>query len=238
MELKFRTLYANEIDCRIQSVYETGLVLLLYKDARVDQKLLDEVVGPMNWQKKYLRDNANCIVSIYDDEKKYWVEKEDTGTESNTEKEKGLASDSFKRACFNWGIGRELYSAPLIWITSDNCTIVKIKDPKTQKDKFICKDKFKIQTIDYDKNREISKLSIINLTLKKCVYNFEIKVAKEDDKVIKATPQQVEELKKIYVGDNLNKLLQANNITKIEDLELNKASEIIKRIREKRSEKQ
>ena len=238
MELKFRTLYANEIDCRIQSVYETGLVLLLYKDARVDQKLLDEVVGPMNWQKKYLRDNANCIVSIYDDEKKYWVEKEDTGTESNTEKEKGLASDSFKRACFNWGIGRELYSAPLIWITSDNCTIVKIKDPKTQKDKFICKDKFKIQTIDYDKNREISKLSIINLTLKKCVYNFGIKVAKEDDKVIKATPQQVEELKKIYVGDNLNKLLQANNITKIEDLELNKASEIIKRIREKRSEKQ
>ena len=126
----------------------------------------------------------------------------------------------------------------MIWITSDNCTIVKIKDPKTQKDKFICKDKFKIQTIDYDKNREISKLSIINLTLKKCVYNFGIKVAKEDDKVIKATPQQVEELKKIYVGDNLNKLLQANNITKIEDLELNKASEIIKRIREKRSEKQ
>ena len=104
MELKFRKLKADEIECRVQSIKATGLVLLLYKDARVDQNILDETVGAMNWQRKHTRDNANCIVSIYDDDKKMWVEKEDTGTESNTEKEKGLASDSFKRACFNWGM--------------------------------------------------------------------------------------------------------------------------------------
>ena len=103
MELKFRKLKENEIDARVQSATAKGCILLLYKDARCDMRLLDETVGPMNWQKEYLRDNCNCKVSIWDTEKEQWISKEDTGTESNTEKEKGLASDSFKRACFNWG---------------------------------------------------------------------------------------------------------------------------------------
>lgn len=102
MELKFRDLKANEIDVRISTLNEKGASLLLYKDARVDQDILDETVGAMNWQRKHLRDNANCIVEIWDNDKKMWIAKEDTGTESFTEKEKGLASDSFKRACFNW----------------------------------------------------------------------------------------------------------------------------------------
>ena len=114
--MEFRTLKAEEIDCRISQIDKTWCTLLLYKDARVDQNILDETVGCMNWQKRYLRDNANCIVGIWDDEKKQWIEKEDTGTESFSEAEKGLASDSFKRACFNWGIGRELYTAPNIMI--------------------------------------------------------------------------------------------------------------------------
>ena len=113
MELKFRKLKADEIDCRVQQIKPNGLTLLLYKDARCDQNILDETVGAMNWQRHHNRDNANCIVSIWDSEKSQWVEKEDTGTESRTEKEKGLASDSFKRACFNWGIGRELYTSRL-----------------------------------------------------------------------------------------------------------------------------
>ena len=113
MKLKFRLLEANEIDVRLATVSEKGVSLLLYKDARCDMNILDETVGAMNWQRNHARDNANCIVSIWDDEKKQWISKEDTGTESFTEKEKGLASDSFKRACFNWGIGRELYTAPL-----------------------------------------------------------------------------------------------------------------------------
>lgn len=117
MELKFRNLRADEIDCRIGTAKEgKGVSLLLYKDARCDMAVLDETVGPMNWKKSYSRDNKNCTVEIWDDEKKQWIGKEDTGTESNTEAEKGLASDSFKRACVNWSIGRELYSAPFIWI--------------------------------------------------------------------------------------------------------------------------
>ena len=98
---------------------------MLYKDSRVDMNLLDEVVGAQNWQRMHLRDNANCIVSIWDEEKKQWIDKEDTGTESNTEKEKGLASDSFKRACVNWGIGRELYTAPQITLWGDGKELSK-----------------------------------------------------------------------------------------------------------------
>ncbi len=112
----FRYLKENEIDCRVQSINEKGFSILLYKDARCDMNILDETVGAMNWKREHTRDNANCIVSIWDKEKEQWISKEDTGTESFTEKEKGLASDSFKRACFNWGIGRELYTAPFIWI--------------------------------------------------------------------------------------------------------------------------
>ena len=91
-----RLLRANEIDCRVAQIARNGnaVSLLLYKDARCDMNILDETFGPMNWQRRHTRDNANCIVSIWDDAKQCWVEKEDTGTESNTEAEKGLASDS------------------------------------------------------------------------------------------------------------------------------------------------
>ena len=160
MNLQFRKLRENEIEARVQSVKANGLVLLLYKDARCDMKLLDETVGPMNWQKEYLRDNSNCRVSIWDIEKKQWVSKEDTGTESNTEKEKGKASDSFKRACFNWGIGRELYSAPFIWIPAERCNI------KQSGNKFICNDKFRVEKITYDDDGNIDGLSIMNDTAK------------------------------------------------------------------------
>lgn len=88
MDYKFRDLKESEIDVRVAQVKEKGLALLLYKDARVDQDILDETVGAMNWQRKHTRDNANCIVEIWDDEKKQWISKEDTGTESFTEKEK------------------------------------------------------------------------------------------------------------------------------------------------------
>lgn len=162
--MKFRTLNANEIDCRISVITKDGLSLLLYKDARVDQNILDETVGPMNWQRTHSRDNANCTVSIWDDTKKMWVSKEDTGTESYTEKEKGIASDSFKRACFNWGIGRELYSAPFIWIKEADCKI------NLSNGKFKCNDKFLVEQIIYDENRNIVALSIINSSSKKRVY--------------------------------------------------------------------
>lgn len=102
----FRTLRADEIDARVGTAKDggKGVSILLYKDARCDQNILDETVGPYNWQRSHSRDNANCVVSIWDKEKQQWISKEDTGTESKTEAEKGLASDSFKRACFNWGM--------------------------------------------------------------------------------------------------------------------------------------
>ena len=166
---EFRTLEAYEIDCRVATINQKGLTLLLYKDARVDQNILDETVGNMNWQRRHTRDNANCIVSIWDEEKKQWIEKEDTGTESFTEKEKGLASDSFKRACFNWGIGRELYSAPFIWVSSENAEI------KNDNGKFKCFDKFIVEQILYDANRNIVAISIKNKTKNKRVFVYDIR---------------------------------------------------------------
>lgn len=107
----------ENIDFRVQSVNKWWYAIILpYKDARVDMNRLDEVCWTENWERIHSRDNKNCKVSIWDDSKRLWVSKEDTGTESNTEEEKGLASDSFKRACFNWGIGRELYDYPIISI--------------------------------------------------------------------------------------------------------------------------
>jgi len=112
-----KPLEIHEIDFRVQSINRGGYATILaYKDARVDINRLDAVVGPLGWKREHTRDNQNCIVSIWDAENKHWVSKEDTGKESFTEKEKGLASDSFKRACFNWGIGIELYGYPVILV--------------------------------------------------------------------------------------------------------------------------
>lgn len=104
MELNFRDLKAEEIDVRIAQVMEKGVSLLLYKDARVDQNILDETVGKMNWQREHkeLKGNIYCGISIWDDEKKQWITKWDCGKESFTEAEKGESSDSFKRSGFNW----------------------------------------------------------------------------------------------------------------------------------------
>lgn len=163
MEIKFRRLRADEIDCRVSQISKEYIVLLLYKDARCDMNILDETVGAMNWQRKHTRDNANCIVSIYDEDKKQWIEKEDTGSESFAEKEKGLASDSFKRACFNWGIGRELYTAPFIYIPTKynekNKGIVELFE---KDNKYYTKDKFRVSAIKYDDKGNIIGLQIKN----------------------------------------------------------------------------
>lgn len=163
-----RLLTAREIECRVAQITRTGsaISLLLYKDARCDMAILDETFGPLNWQRRHSRDNANCIVSLWDEDKRQWVEKEDTGTESNTEAEKGLASDSFKRACVNVGIGRELYTAPQIWIKPPNCEI------KNEGGKFKCYDRFEVSEIGYNDHREINRLVIINSKTHNPVFTF------------------------------------------------------------------
>ena len=182
MELKFRDLRADEIDCRIAMVKQSGLSLLLYKDARCDMNILDETVGAFNWQRSHNRDNANCIVSIWDEDKKQWVSKEDTGTESNTEKEKGLASDSFKRACFNWGIGRELYTAPFVWVDASCCEIKNVNG--VQK----CFNKFAVADIKIE-DKKIVYLKIVN-TSKKGAVVFETGKSIKATATPKAQPQQ------------------------------------------------
>lgn len=160
-EAMFRDLREDEIECRVAQAKDSGVSVLLYKDARVDQNILDETVGPMNWQRHHNRDNANCIISIWDADKKQWIEKEDTGTESNTEAAKGLASDSFKRAGFNWGIGRELYTAPFIWIKSEDCTSLRQNGQRWQ-----CYDNFEVEKIVIE-NKRIVALAIKNAKTKK-----------------------------------------------------------------------
>lgn len=115
-------LKAEELDFRVQQVTSNGYAIILpYKNARVDMQRLDDVVGRDYWQRKHevINDNLFCYIGVYNKDIKEWVWKSDVGTESFTEKEKGEASDSFKRAGFNWGIGRELYEYPVI--------IVKLK---------------------------------------------------------------------------------------------------------------
>ncbi len=172
----FRLLRADEIDVRVATVKENGLSLLLYKDARADMIILDETVGAFNWKREHSRDNANCTVSIWDEKKTQWISKEDTGTESFTEKEKGLASDSFKRACFNWGIGRELYTSPFIWINAKDCEI------KPGGKGYTTYDRFSVTSIGYDSERRINALTIANDKTGKVV--FDIKSPNKVEEVV------------------------------------------------------
>lgn len=156
--LKFRYLNASEIECRVGTVTDTGCSLLMYKDARVDMRLLDEVVGPTNWKREHQLINGNlfCTVSLWDGEKQEWVSKQDVGVESNTEKEKGQASDAFKRACFNWGIGRELYTCPFVWI--------KLEENEWRRGtngKNVPKTRFYVRDIEY-KDGVVSYLRIVD----------------------------------------------------------------------------
>ena len=232
----FRTLKANEIDCRIAQIDKTWLTLLLYKDARVDMNILDETVGCMNWKKSYLRDNANCVVSIWNDEIKEWVSKEDTGTESFSEAEKGLASDSFKRACFNWGIGRELYTAPSILITPRKDIKYKIKVNEkdyeevdefflNKKGKYETKTRFWVEYIDYNKDREIQ-----NIIIRDHKNNIRFSILTEDkEKEFGKLDIQIQ--KAINGNDTLkNKIYQKYKIKDYAELLIKQKEEIIREI--------
>ena len=166
--MEIRLLRADEIECRIGTINEKGLSLLLYKDARADMKILDETFGVFGWKRTHqsIDGNLYCTVEIWDNEKKSWISKQDVGTVSYTEKEKGQASDSFKRACVSVGIGRELYSAPFIWVSAQKCKIQR------RNDKLICYDKFSVSEISYSKDREITALSIVNSDTGEVVYSM------------------------------------------------------------------
>lgn len=147
----------NEIDFRVQSINKGGYATILaYKDARVDMNRLDTVYGVGFWQKKYdvINDNLFCSVGIWNGQLEQWIWVQDVGTESNTEKEKGQASDAFKRACFNLGIGRELYDYPIIQIKLDDSEF----DKTTNKPTFNFKLKEWIWFSQFDDNGKLNYL--------------------------------------------------------------------------------
>ena len=154
----FRTLKPDEIECRVSQCSERGVSILLYKTARTDADLLDETVGAERWENDFkLVDGVlygGIGIDYAGNGNLTW--KWDAGTESNTEADKGRASDAFKRAGFKHGIGRELYSAPRIWVAAKNCAKLTQKNGKWQ-----CRDDFSVDDIKYDDDEKISYLSVL-----------------------------------------------------------------------------
>jgi hypothetical protein len=199
-----RLLKANEIEVKVKQVKDNGIAVLLYKTARTDMDLLDETYGPENWQCEYeeIKGNMYCKIGVWFDKLSQWVWKQDCGIESREDGEgnekKGEASDAFKRAGFKWGIGRELYTAPFIWISADYAKIEKYKN----KDAYYTKDTFSVSKIAYNDKREITALEIVN-SKGKVVYTFgtktPLKTEKITEKVTKKTTDNINDL----VGDEI-----------------------------------
>lgn len=159
---EIRLLSKEDIEVRVAQTLagnnKVRVNLLLYKNARVDMKIMDELFTPMGWKRthKLIGDRLYCCVEVYNPETKEWICKEDVGVESNTEAEKGQASDSFKRACVNWGIGRELYTAPKITIELNENEYTKDQNSRIKVWAY-----FSVKSIGYDsKTRTITSLEI------------------------------------------------------------------------------
>lgn len=143
--MKIRNLKPNEIELKQVKATTTGITLLCYQNARVGMDILDESFGPLGWKKRYSNDNKNCIISVYNAETNEWIEREDVGSVvGDFEKDKALAYDAFKRACVNFGIGRNLYTCPKIYIEA---SFLKHFDVT----RGYCRDSFKVESIEYDK---------------------------------------------------------------------------------------
>lgn len=169
MEKKIRCLKPEEIEIRVQQVTEKGAQLLLYKDSRCDKRILDETFGIDGWKNKYeeVKGNLFCTISIWDEHKSQWVDKCDCGTESFSEKEKGEASDAFKRAGFNVGIGRELYTR-IFYFAS-------VPTKKNDKGKYDLVNKYEKFTVaEISTNEETEKIEKIKIADSKgnIVFNY------------------------------------------------------------------
>ena len=205
--MKFRLLRPDEIEVRVGTINEKGATLLLYKDARVDMNILDES-GEV-WKREHFSVNNNlfCRVSIYNQKLGVWVEREDVGVESNTEATKGEASDSFKRACFNWGIGRELYTAPFVWVGAN---LISTYDTG-RKDKYgkpilSTRDKFSVKTIGYDEDRRvITSLEIVNDKTNQTVFTYGLKVERQPVKQASGADQEILARAKRTINTELEK---------------------------------
>ena len=163
-EEKIRDLRIDEIECKVSQISDKGLQLLLYKTSRTDMAILDEVFGRMNWQCEYkeIKGNMYCGISVFDKETKQWITKWDCGVESQFgDKEKGEASDAFKRAGFKWGIGVELYTPPFIYIPIKDKEGKDNFDLKEKQGKYSTYTKFEVEKIQIT-DKEITALAIKN----------------------------------------------------------------------------
>ncbi len=165
-DLTFRELRADEIQVRVAMAKPNGVSLLLYKDARCDMNILNETVGKWNWQRKHYECKGNLFCSVGIRHGDEWIWKDDCGAESYAEKEKGESSDSFKRACFNWGLGIALYSSPFIWVKSDDCNITTGTNGKPT-----CNDRFIVKHIAYE-HGAITQLCIYDEKTKKDCFKY------------------------------------------------------------------
>lgn len=197
-ELKFPKLVADQIECRVGQTSEKGFSLLLYKTARVDADILDQVVGQFNWQKRYyeVRGLVICSIGIYFADRKEWVWKDDTGSAGSIEEEKSICSDAQKRSAFCWGIGRELYSSPFIWVSKDTG--------------FTQRDRFDVKEIAYDQNGKISKLLIVETKTGGVAYSYgcKEKVAQTSQKAPKIANGGITAEQKKQIADYLATLPQ------------------------------
>lgn len=214
---EIRLLRADEIECRVGTINERGLSLLLYKDARVDQKILDEAFGMYGWERTHqsIEGNLYCTVRIWDSEKAQWIEKQDVGTTSYTEKEKGQASDAFKRACVNVGIGRELYTAPFIWISSSKANIQK------RDNRYTTSERFQVREISYNEMREIAAITIVN-DRGVVVYEYQEKKnsSKNQNITNRITELQKKELENELkrTGVDIEKVLRRYELKKLDEM--------------------
>ena len=231
MEKNIRTLKPEEIEVRVNQVTSKGCQLLLYKDSRCDKRILDETFGINGWKNRYeeIKGNLFCIISVWDDEKKQWIDKEDCGVESFSEKQKGEASDAFKRACFNIGIGRELYTRLHYFATVPTQNVST--DPKKPKYELINKyEKFSVSEIFVNEETEkIEKIKIVD-SKKKVVFNYGYSGLTE-----MITPEQIKQLhtilsKKEGLKENVYKQL---GITSSKELTYEKANAVIEDLKKK-----
>lgn len=201
-----RKLNVDEIECRVAQVSAKGCSLLLYKTARVDRAILDETYGEL-WQNDFKVIDGKMYggIGIYNKELQQWLWRWDCGSESNTEAEKGQASDAFKRAGFKWGIGVELYSAPFIW-----CNVETQKNDKGKYELVNRFAKFYVKNIAYDESGAISDLSIIDdngksvFKLGKKAEKPQAKITK-DDLSIYTTLYKIDDVEAVKSYYELNK---------------------------------
>ena len=242
---KPRLLKADEIECRVGTINAKGCSLLLYKDARVDMKILDETYGVGNWQRTHEVINGNlfCTIEVWNDRISQWVKKQDVGTESYTEKEKGEASDSFKRAGFNVGIGRELYTSPFIWIMpkaemkpyntkdidgNEASEFYAYKKDGYSKNVYTTKTVFEVTEIDYDDKGTINKLTIKD---HKGNVRFSLVPEKEQKEIIKLMQQMKELLEQ--TNTDRDKFYKCYKVTSDGEMTLEKVRDGVEKLKQK-----